>query len=351
MTATRTIRIVNNNQPVDIGEDAFDLARAQLLRARICGNPAEISFRFVKRLMDELDRRRREDAELAQDVGEILAEFLDDDDASCIGVIVDDDSDVIMEIPTEWEDFDTFDFAGLEITSLADLESLSLTEEVAPEPLPVSADEDTAIINYKPVPTSRRVGRHRVLLSPSRRWKGSVNGWRVLALSVAAVFIMCCAALLTGCNHRTRVYAGPTFVDKVGPCVITYRNINQEALDVDPNRRACVVYSATAHVGAFTRDWGKLPAVILCDVFMRPNSSPTHVCGRVEEGECGDTPYLYHALFHHWLYYTGADYDWGHGDAGWSVVHARCAELRADYVAKKCRHPRPHAALKPWRGA
>jgi len=153
---------------------------------------------------------------------------------------------------------------------------------------------------------------------------------------------------MDGCNHHKRVLAGPAHVDKVGPLLITYKEIDQSAFDASYERRRRILASVARHLEVFEQDHDKFGRTFITDIYMgkTPADDPGYVpcatpngggCYTLDDqriwitaGVCDDVPNLYHELYHAYLHTSVGDptADANHTGPGWTLVRQRTKELR-----------------------
>lgn len=183
----------------------LEKASARLLIARIRGHEPQISFNFVQRLLDELIRRRRDEELLQLEVNRVAEP--------------EESAPQVLDVPSGTDasaDFDTLITADFEETP----ESLDTTPANAGEleiPEEVVLDEDSPLWDMaedheeedeeeaEEPPTPSRPKKRRAVLACSRPrnsvLQGELNAWRVVVVSLLAIFAMVVGVILMGCGR------------------------------------------------------------------------------------------------------------------------------------------------------
>lgn len=183
---SRFIRVVRGGSS-DISYARLEIACAQLLRARICGYEARVGFSFLQRLLEEVLRRRRE-SEVISQIAKTPTEK-DSEESVDLTQLFEEVDD--LQIPSDWEAIDEFDFTDLEITDLDQLDKND-SKLVSEDPWIATRE--------KQIPKRDTSRRSKPLISnKSRRaWESSINFYQLITISFLVVFVMASVVFLLG---------------------------------------------------------------------------------------------------------------------------------------------------------
>ena len=355
MTPQRSVKIIKGTGP-GLSTAQLEDASMRLLLSRIRGSEPQISFTFIQRLLDELILRRHSELRALEAAASATladadtsplnvtsAQWLEGSD----GLLVPDDSlDSFLPEGSEeleWDPASSFNLEELEYEELL---------PTTPSDIAELLDEDEEVDLDSLEPRHQRPGRAAVAACsrPERAvWEGAVNPWRVLVISLLVVFVMATGVVFMGCGHydrsKSKQWRG---LDQVEGVYIDYKNNEGERVEPSASRRAHIVAAITSSVDAFRKDYGTVPGIWVCEVYLGATVEENIFyvpCGtlngggcftyknrvmQVTAGECDNVPYLYHELTHAWLDDMGVpklDNNKHEGEP-WNLSKLRTAELR-----------------------
>ena len=353
--AHQTIKMIKGTGP-GLSTDQLEDASMKLLLARVRGEEPQVSFNFIQRVLDELILRRHEDVKLDVEIKQLLSESLVvPSDGWLEGSDDLEDQDTLdpeaLVSENEWLSSESFDLTTMEYTDLEPAVNRGHDDRDTEEELTVM--DSSPPQSYRPPVLACSRLNHRAV------WRGSVNPWRVLVISLLVVLTMACGVIFMGCNHHDRAYATtPDAVDSVDGVYFTYLDLDKKPVELDLKRRGNILSAAVIMLDAFKQDYGVVPGVWRVDIFVGPTveENPGYVpCGIVNgggcvqldsrlvmiiAGECDNIPYLYHELNHVRLHDAGVDriLNYGHSHPSWVDVGNREYNLRKAICAEREAH-------------
>jgi hypothetical protein len=361
----RTVKIIKGIGP-GLSTKQLEEVSMRLLLSRIRGSEPHISFTFVQRLLDELILRRHDEVKLDAEIKQALADTLvvQSDQEWVNGSDDEQDSDdhedsyETLAHVDEWKPSESFDLRTLDYS---DLRTETQEEEEEEEDDDEEEAETLIPVYSKPVKPRRRP----VLAcsKPRHNAWATVNPLRVLTISILVVLVLACGFIFAGCNHHDRDKSThiPDATDSVDGIYFVYKDINQNTVELDLERRGNILSAAVLVIDAFKKEHGSLPDVWICEVYVGPTvaDNPSYVpCGIVNgggcftyssrrmmvyAGECDNVPYIYHELNHARLEQAGADRvnNNGHQGKSWEVSRQITYDLRHQICDSRAPAPAP----------